>query len=259
MSLDIDHILICKKVIHEIHNRIKTKDLDEHTARICASLITTNLDYGILADRIIISNNHKNTLNTFSEKSKLLYNFKDIHNKQCSLISKKLYEYILDNQNNINKIIDYNRDYNFDYFSFKTLEKSYLFKINNEIVERIQDMLMRVSLGLHIGDLESAFKSYHYMSMKYFIHATPTLFNCGTNRQQLLSCFLLGVDDSIESIYKVMGDSAKISKNSGGIGINFTDIREKGSHIRGTNGKSSGIIPFLKVFNATAQSSESRR
>jgi len=252
-NLDVDHITISKKVIEEIHNNINTKDLDEHSARICASLITQHLDYGILADRIIISNNHKNTLNLFSDKINLLYNFKDINGKHSSLISKDLFNVVINNKDKINNEIDYQLDYNFDYFSFKTLEKSYLFKINDIVVERIQDMIMRVCLSLYLDDLPKAFKSYYYMSRKYFIHATPTLFNCGTNRPQLLSCFLLGCDDSIESIFKVISDSAKISKNAGGLGINVSDIREHASHIRGTNGKSNGIVPFLKVFNSTAR------
>ena len=252
-NLSINATEIAMKVINQIKDNITTSELDEHTANICSSLITSNLDYGILADRIIISNNHKNTLDTFSEKANVLYNHIDSQSKHCPLITKDLLDFINLNMEVINSKIDYNRDYNFDFFGFKTLERNYLFKINGKIIERIQDMLMRVSLSLHIGDLESALQSYEYMSNKYFIHATPTLFNAGTNRPQLLSCFLLGLDDSIDSIFKVISDCAKISKNSGGIGIDFDKIRSKNSYIRGTNGTSNGIIPFLKVYNETAK------
>ena len=169
------------KVISQIKDLITTTELDEHTATICSSLITSNLDYGKLADRIIISNNHKNTLDIFSEKADVLYNYKDYQNKHCPLITKELLDFINLNKDVINNKIDYNRDYNFDFFGFKTLERNYLFKINGKVVERIQDMLMRVSLALHMNDLESGLKSYDYMSNKYFIHATPTLFNAGTN------------------------------------------------------------------------------
>jgi ribonucleoside-diphosphate reductase alpha subunit len=252
-NLTINTTEIAMKVIKEIKNNISTSELDEHTANICSALITYNLDYGILSDRIIISNNHKNTLNIFSEKAHILYNHSDLHSKHCPLITKELLDFIENNKTVINTTIDYTRDYNFDFFSFKTLEKNYLFKINGVIIERIQDMIMRVSLSLHIGDLDSAFESYKYMSNKYFIHATPTLFNAGTSRPQLLSCFLLGLDDSIDSIFKVVSDCAKISKNSGGIGVDFDKIRSSNSYIRGTNGTSNGIIPFLKVFNETAK------
>ncbi len=252
-NLSVDPIEIAAKVINEIKNNIKTTELDEHTAIICSSLITTDLEYGILADRIIISNNHKNTLDNFSDKTELFYNNTDIHNIHCPLITKELYDFIISNKDLINNKINYKRDYDYDYFSFKTLEKSYLFKINDSVVERIQDMFMRVSLSIHLNNLDKAFDCYEYISQKYFIHATPTLFNSGTKSPQLLSCFLLGLDDSIDSLFKVISDCAKISKNSGGIGVDFDKIRSKNSHIRGTNGKSNGIIPFLKVFNETAK------
>ena len=151
----------------------------------------------------------------------------------------------------IDKSIDYNRDYNFDYFGFKTLEKSYLQKINNETIERIQDMLMRVSLGIHKDNIEDVIKTYDNMSNKYFIHASPTLYNAGTNNPQLLSCFLLGIDDSIQGIYKCLSDCASISKWAGGIGLHISNIRGRNSYINGTNGFTSGIIPMLRVFNST--------
>jgi ribonucleoside-diphosphate reductase alpha subunit len=252
-NLSVNATEIAMKVISQIKNLITTTELDEHTASICSSLITTNLDYGKLADRIIISNNHKNTSDIFSKKANILYNYKNHHGIHCPLITKELLDFIELHKDEINKRIDYTRDYNFDYFGFKTLEKNYLFKINGKVIERIQDMLMRVSLALHMDNLDNGLKSYDYMSNKYFIHATPTLFNAGTNRPQLLSCFLLGLDDSIDSIFKVISDCAKISKNSGGIGVDIDKIRSKNSYIRGTNGRSNGIIPFLKVFNETAK------
>ena len=252
-NLSINSTEIAMKVINQIKDNITTSELDEHTANICSSLITSNLDYGILANRIIISNNHKNTLDIFSEKADVLYNHQDLQSKHCPLITEDLLDFINLNKEEIDNKIDYKRDYNFDFFGFKTLERNYLFKINGKIIERIQDMLMRVSLSLHIDDLPSALESYDYMSNKYFTHATPTLFNAGTNRPQLLSCFLLGLDDSIDSIFKVISDCAKISKNSGGIGVDFDKIRSRNSYIRGTNGTSNGIIPFLRVYNETAK------
>jgi len=252
-DLTLNPIEISQKVIQQVKDNIKTSELDEHTANICSSLLTNNLDYGILADRIIISNNHKNTLNNFNDKMELFYQYKDGNNKNCSIISEEFYRFAIANKEIIDKTIDYTKDYNFDFFGFKTLEKSYLFKIDNQIIERIQDMLMRVSLFLYLGEIEKGLECYKCMSNKNFIHATPTLFNAGTNSPQLLSCFLLGLDDSIDSLFKVNSDCAKISKNSGGIGIDFDKIRCTNSYIRGTNGKSNGIIPFLKVYNETAR------
>ena len=252
-DLSVNATEIAMKVISQIKNLITTTELDEYTSVICSSLITSNLDYGKLADRIIISNNHKNTLDSFSEKANVLYNYKNSQNKICPLITKELLDFINLNKDVIDNKIDYKKDYNFDFFGFKTLERNYLFKINGKVIERIQDMLMRVSLALHLNNLENGLKSYEYMSNKYFIHATPTLFNAGTGRPQLLSCFLLGLDDSIDSLFKVVSDCAKISKNSGGIGVDFDKIRSKNSYIRGTNGTSNGIIPFLKVFNETGK------
>ena len=252
-DLTLNTIEISQKVIQQVKDNINTSELDEHTANICSSLLTNNLDYGILADRIIISNNHKNTLENFTDKIELFYQYKDRNNKNCSIISEEFYNFVILNKDLINKTIDYQKDYNFDFFGFKTLEKSYLFKINNKVIERIQDMLMRVSLFLYLGNIEKGLECYKFMSNKNFIHATPTLFNAGTNSPQLLSCFLLAVSDSIDSLFKVNSDCAKISKNSGGIGIDFDKIRCTNSYIRGTNCKSNGIIPFLKVYNETAR------
>ena len=251
-NLNINSTEVAMKVINQIKDGITTTELDEHTSNVCSSLIASNLDYGTLANRIIISNHHKNTLDSFLEKANILYNHKDLQKNHCPLITLELLNCINKNKDLIEKTINYKRDYNFDFFGFKTLERNYLFKINGRTIERIQDMIMRVSLSLHINNIENALKSYDFMSNKYFIHATPTLFNSGTNRPQLLSCFLLGLDDSIDSLFKVNSDCAKISKNSGGIGIDFDKIRSKNSYIRGNNGTSNGIIPFLKVYNQTA-------
>jgi len=242
---NVDIVEITQKVIAHLHNDIETKMIDEISANICSSLVTVHPDYVKLSSRIIISNNHKNTYNNLGIKFEKL-------NKE-NIISKEIYDIYLNNKELIDKSIDYNRDYNFDYFGFKTLEKSYLQKINNETIERIQDMLMRVSLGIHKDNIEDVIKTYDNMSNKYFIHASPTLYNAGTNNPQLLSCFLLGIDDSIQGIYKCLSDCASISKWAGGIGLHISNIRGRNSYINGTNGFTSGIIPMLRVFNSTAR------
>ena len=252
-GLNIDPILVSQKVIARIYNNVKTSEIDELTAQICTSMATENLEYSILASRIIISNNHKNTSPSFSEVIYILYNNTDVHNEKASLISDEVYKVVMKNKKKLNNVINYERDYNFDYFAFKTLEKAYLMKVCGQIVERIQHLFMRVSIGLHLTDLKAAIESYNYMSQKYFIHATPTLFHSGTPRPQLLSCFLLGTEDSISGMYKNISDCAMISKWAGGIGVHISNIRSKNSRIRSTNGKSSGIIPMLKVYNECAK------
>ena len=247
-DLDIDYIAIAQKVISRIYDGVKTSELDELTAQICTSLSTENLQYGVLASRIIISNNHKNTSPSFSEVIHILY-----HNSKTSLISEEVYKVVMKHKKKLNSVIDYSRDYTFDYFSYKTLERAYLMKVDNNIVERIQHLFMRVSIGLHFGDIKSAIESYHYMSQKYFTHATPTLFHAGTPKPQLLSCFLLGTEDSVSGMYKNIGDCAQISKWAGGIGVHISNIRSKNSLIRSTNGKSNGLIPMLRVYNECAK------
>lgn len=250
----VDPIIIAQKVCSRIYDNVHTSELDELAAKICVSLITESLEYNILGTRIIISNNHKNTSPSFSEAMTILYNNIDIHGNHSSLLADDVYQIIMNNKEKLNNVIDYSRDYNFDYFGFKTLEKAYLFKINGKIIERIQHMFMRVSIGIHKDDISSAIESYNYMSQKYFIHATPTLYHSGTPRPQLLSCFIGTMqDDSIDGIYKTLGDCAKISKWAGGIGLAISNIRSKGSKIRGTNGISTGIIPMLRVYNNTAK------
>ena len=245
-SLDnTDSIKITQKVIAHLFDNIKTEKIDEISANICSSLVTEHPEYVMLGSRIIISNNHKNTTNSYGDKLiKLVDN---------GLVSNELLEIYNNNKDVIEETIDYNKDYNFDYFGFKTLEKSYLQKVDGVLVERIQDMLMRVSLGIHKNDIEEVVRTYNNMSDKYFIHASPTLYNAGTNNPQLLSCFLLGIEDSINGIYKCLSDCASISKWAGGIGLHISNIRSSGSNIKGTNGQTSGIVPMLRVFNSTAR------
>ena len=249
----VDPIVIAQQVISRIYDEVKTSDLDELTAEICATMATDNIEYGTLAGRIIISNNHKNTSPSFSETIYILFNNKDKQGRSVPLVSAELYDIVMENKTKLNDVIDYSKDYNFDYFGFKTLEKAYLFKSNGRVIERIQQLLMRVSIGLHGTDLKSAIESYQYMSDKYFIHATPTLFHSGTERPQLLSCYLLGMEDSVSGIYKNIADCGQISKWAGGIGIHISNTRSKDAIIRGTNGKTNGIIPMLRVYNETAR------
>lgn len=255
-SLSVDPVEVAQKVCSRIYDGVKTCELDELAASICSSMIVTHPDYGKLASRISISNHQKNTSPSFSETITILYNNVDHEGTQNPLISYELYETVMKNKDKLNNCIDYNRDYLFDFFGFKTLERSYLFRVNGKVVERPQHMFMRVALGIHGTDVKDAIQTYHYMSKKYFIHATPTLFNAGTRRPQLSSCFLMSVSDSIadeSGIYDALKEFAIISKNAGGMGMNVHDIRSNGSLIRGTNGQSTGIIPMLRVFNNTCR------
>ena len=237
---------IAQKICSHIFDGVKTSELDELTGRLAASMITHHPDYGVLASRIVISNHQKNTFNTFSDKMMLLY-----HNTEC--LSNEFYTNLKKYKNQIDKHIDYDRDFSYDYFAFKTLERAYLLKIKTKIIERPQDMLMRVSLFLHGNTgIDKVLRCYDFLSNKYFIHATPTLFHAGSPKSQLLSCFLIGTQDSIKGIYKTITDCAQISKWAGGIGIHVSNIRAGNSLIRGTNGRSDGIIPMLKVYNSTA-------
>jgi ribonucleotide reductase alpha subunit len=250
----VNAIELAQQIIAQIFNGIPTHKIDELTAEICAAKTTTHPDYGKLASRITISNHHKNTSPSYSEVIQLLWDNKDVLGEHCPLINKRLYDMVMEHKNKINATLDYDKDFNYDYFGFKTLERAYLMRINDKIVERPQHLLMRVALSIHKDDVKEALKSYKLMSEGYFTHATPTLFNMGTQREQASSCFLLTVDeDSIDGIYKTIKDCAKISKCAGGIGVAFHKIRAKGSRIRGTNGISNGIVPMLKVFNETAR------
>lgn len=252
-DLSVDVYDISQKVCARIYNNVATSDLDELAAQICSSMIVNHPDYGELASRIIVSNHHKNTSPSFSETMSVLYHHKDGDGEDCPLISAECFEIVMRHKEKLNSYIDYMRDYEFDYFGFKTLERAYLMKVNGVVVERPQHMFMRVSLGVHGSDIKDALQMYDLMSKKYYIHATPTLFNAGTRRPQLSSCFLLASEDSIEGIYDTLKECANISKYAGGIGMHIHTIRAKGSKIRGTNGNSTGIIPMLRVFNNTAR------
>ena len=251
----IDPIEISKKVITGIYDGIPTQELDNLAAETAASLTTRHPDYALLAARIAVSNLHKLTSKSFSNTMKRLYVYEDPKTgENASLLSKDTYEVIRKNAALLDSSIIYERDFNYDYFGFKTLEKSYLLKLEGRIVERPQHMLMRVAVGVHGDDIESAVETYHLMSEKWFTHATPTLFNAGTPKPQLSSCFLLTMkDDSIGGIYDTLKQCAKISQSAGGIGLSIHNIRATGSYIKGTNGTSNGIIPMLRVFNDTAR------
>ncbi|CAF0999755.1 unnamed protein product [Brachionus calyciflorus] len=247
----IDPTSITKKVINGLYSGVTTVELDNLAAETAATMTTKHPDYQILAARIAISNLHKETKKCFSDVCEELYNATNEKTGRTEpLVSKELLEIVKANSERLNSSIIYDRDFNYNYFGFKTLEKSYLFKINGRIVERPQHMLMRVSVGIHGNDIDRAIETYNLMSEKWFIHATPTLFNAGTNRPQLSSCFLLAMrDDSIEGIFDTLKQCAIISKNAGGIGLHVHNIRSNGSHIFGTNGQSNGLIPMLRVFN----------
>tara|TARA_B110000003_G_C16653072_1_gene535160 strand:- start:221 stop:2632 length:2412 start_codon:yes stop_codon:yes gene_type:complete len=253
-DLNINVYELAQKVCSRIYDGVNTYELDELAAYLSSSMSIDNPDYSVLASRIIISNHQKNTSPSFSETIQILYNNKDIHGEDSPLVSDELYEIVNNNKEKLNNYIDYQRDFLFDYFGFKTLERAYLIKINKKIIERPQHLWMRVSIGIHGNDIKDVLETYDLMSKKYFTHATPTLFNAGTRRQQLSSCFLCSVnDDSISGIYDSLKEMALISKYAGGIGIHIHQVRAKGSHIRGTNGTSNGIIPMLRVFNNTAR------
>jgi ribonucleoside-diphosphate reductase alpha chain len=254
LDLNINVSEIAQKVCTRIYDGVKTCELDELAAYLCSSMSVDNPDYSTLASRIIISNHHKNTSPSFSETIQILYDNKDVHGNHSPLISEELYEIVCKNKEKLNNYIDYQRDFLFDYFGFKTLERAYLIKIDKKIIERPQHLWMRVSIGIHGNDIKEVLQTYDLMSNKYFTHATPTLFNSGTKRPQLSSCFLCSInDDSVSGIYESLKEMALISKYAGGIGIHIHQIRSKGSHIRGTNGISNGIIPMLRVFNNTAR------
>ncbi|KOB89120.1 ribonucleoside-diphosphate reductase [Plasmodium falciparum Dd2] len=250
----VDPARVTQGVINGMYSGIKTCELDELAAQTCAYMATTHPDFSILAARITTDNLHKNTSDDVAEVAEALYTYKDVRGRPASLISKEVYDFILLHKDRLNKEIDYTRDFNYDYFGFKTLERSYLLRINNKIIERPQHLLMRVSIGIHIDDIDKALETYHLMSQKYFTHATPTLFNSGTPRPQMSSCFLLSMKaDSIEGIFETLKQCALISKTAGGIGVAVQDIRGQNSYIRGTNGISNGLVPMLRVFNDTAR------
>ncbi len=253
-NIQIKYSALVMKIIDQLYDGIQTTQLDELTAEQCASQCTIHPDYGTLAGRIIISNNHKNTEQSFYLKMKMLYDFKDVHGNHSPFLNNKYMSIVDKYRTEIESMMDYSRDYLIDYFGFKTLERAYLFRLNNVIVERTQDMWMRVSVTIHGEDMEKVRTTYDLLSQKFFTHATPTLYNAGTVCQQLSSCYLIGMeDDSINGIYNTLKDCANISKYAGGIGLHIHNIRASGTLIRGTNGTSNGIVPMLRVFNNTAR------
>ncbi|WP_149242053.1 ribonucleoside-diphosphate reductase subunit alpha [Dyadobacter sp. 32] len=251
----IQPVEVAKKVVSGIYDGVTTAELDNLAAETAASMTTKHPDYAILAARIAISNLHKNTLKSFSATMKRLYTYVDSKtDENASLIAKDVYEVIRQNASLLDSTIIYDRDYGYDYFGYKTLEKSYLLKVEGKIVERPQHMLMRVAIGIHQEDINAAIETYHLLSEKWFTHATPTLFNAGTPKPQMSSCFLLTMkEDSINGIYDTLKNCALISQSAGGIGLSIHDIRATGSYIKGTNGQSNGIVPMLRVFNDTAR------
>jgi ribonucleoside-diphosphate reductase alpha subunit len=246
---------VAMKVIEGLYDGVTTSELDNLAAEVSASNTITHPDYALLASRIAVSNLHKNTKKSFSETVKELYEYVDPKtDKNASLIAEDVYQVVMENAEMLDSNIIYDRDFRYDFFGFKTLERSYLLKLNGQITERPQHMLMRVSVGIHKNDIESALKTYNLMSEGWFTHATPTLFNAGTPKPQMSSCFLLSMkEDSITGIYDTLQQCAKISQSAGGIGLSIHDIRATGSYIKGTNGTSNGIVPMLRVFNDTAR------
>ena len=251
----VNSIDVAKKVIEGLYDGVTTTELDNLAAETAASLTVKHPDYALLASRIAVSNLHKNTIKSFSATMKLLFECQDSKNgKYVPLLSDEVWQIISDNAELLDSTIIYDRDYGFDYFGFKTLEKSYLLKVDGKVVERPQHMYMRVAIGIHHNDIDNAIKTYHLMSERWFTHATPTLFNAGTPKPQMSSCFLLTMkEDSIDGIYDTLKQTAKISQSAGGIGLSISNIRATGSYIGGTNGTSNGIIPMLRVFNDTAR------
>ncbi|RBA27494.1 ribonucleoside-diphosphate reductase subunit alpha [Flavobacterium tibetense] len=251
----VDAVKVAMRVIEGLYDGVTTSELDNLAAETAASMTIAHPDYAQLAARIAISNLHKNTNKSFSETMSAMYHYVNPRtNQEAPLLSDEVHEVIQANAEFLDSHIIYTRDFNYDYFGFKTLERSYLLRINGKIVERPQHMLMRVSVGIHLNDLEAVIETYELMSKKFFTHATPTLFNAGTPKPQMSSCFLLTMkDDSIDGIYDTLKQTAKISQSAGGIGLAIHNVRATGSYIRGTNGTSNGIVPMLRVFNDTAR------
>jgi ribonucleotide reductase alpha subunit len=253
-NIQINYSALVMKVIDQLYDTIPTAKIDELTAEQCAVMSTQHPDYAVLAGRVVVSNHQKNTESSFFSVVEKLYWHNDTHGNHSPLLSHDLCLCANANQEEIEEMIDYNRDYLIDYFGFKTLERAYLFKVDDVVVERPQHMWMRVAIGIHGENMTAVKETYDLLSQKYFTHATPTLFNAGTPRPQLSSCYLIAMeDDSVDGIYDTLKDCAKISKWAGGIGLHIHNIRAKGTRIRGTNGKSNGIVPMLRVFNNTAK------
>jgi ribonucleoside-diphosphate reductase alpha chain len=251
----VDATQVTLKVIDGIFDGVTTTQLDNLTAEVAATMTVKHPDYAQLASRIAVSNLHKNTKKSFSETMKDLYEYLDPKTgEKASLIAEDVYQIIRKHADVLDSAIIYDRDFSYDYFGFKTLERSYLLRLHGKVVERPQQMLMRVAVGIHKDDLESAIRTYNDLSEGWYTHATPTLFNAGTPKPQMSSCFLLQLkEDSISGIYDTLKQCAQISQSAGGIGLSVHNLRAKGSYIKGTNGTSNGIVPMLRVFNDTAR------
>ena len=251
----VDPVRVAMRVIEGLYDGVTTPELDNLASEIAATMTTSHPDYAQLAARISVSNLHQNTKKSFFETMTDLYTYVNPRTgKDAPLLSDEVYEVIKKNKDILDSNIIYNRDFGYDFFGFKTLERSYLLKLNGIIVERPQHMLMRVSVGIHMDDIEAVLDTYELMSKRYFTHATPTLFNSGTPKPQMSSCFLLAMqDDSIDGIYDTLKQTAKISQSAGGIGLSIHNVRATGSYISGTNGTSNGIVPMLRVYNDTAR------
>lgn len=250
----VDPVPVTQKVIEGFYNGITTSEIDKLAAETCAYMSQKHPDFSVLAARIAVSNLQKNTSSSFVETCRLLFDYHDKQGRPAGLIAKPVWEFIKANASELDAAMDYTRDQDYDYFGFKTLEKSYLLRVHGKIVERPQHMLMRVACGIHEGDLAAAVETYNLMSQRKFTHATPTLFNAGTPMPQMSSCFLLTMKgDSIDGIYDTLKQCALISKCAGGIGVAISNIRAGGAYIRGTNGYSNGLVPMLRNFNETAR------
>jgi ribonucleoside-diphosphate reductase alpha subunit len=250
----VDPVPVTKKVIEGFYNGIPTQEIDVLAAETCAYMSQKHPDFSTLAARLVVSSLHKMTSDSFLETCRLLFEYKDKQNRPASLIANDVWEFIAKHGAELDAAIDYTRDFDYDFFGFKTLEKSYLLRVHNNIVERPQHMLMRVACGIHVGDVAAAIETYDLMSRRQFTHATPTLFNAGTPTPQMSSCFLLTMQsDSIEGIYSTLKQCAMISKSAGGIGLAVSNVRAAGGYVRGTNGYSNGLVPMLRNFNETAR------
>lgn len=254
-SVYVDPVLVAAKVIEGMYDGVTTSELDSLAAEVAAMLTTRHPDYALLAARIAISNLQKNTNKSFSQTIRALFHYEDPKTgKQAPLISEGVYQIVQEHAEELDAAIIYDRDFGYDYFGFKTLERSYLLKMKGRVVERPQQMLMRVAVGIHKKDIQAAIETYNLMSERWFTHATPTLFNAGTPNPQMSSCFLLQIQsDSIDGIFDTLKSCAKISQSAGGIGVSIHNVRATGSYIRGTGGTSNGIIPMLRVYNDTAR------
>ena len=253
-SLTVDAAQLVMQVVNQLYPGIETSEIDSVTAEQCAAMCTRSLDYGELASRIVVSNHHKGTRDSFYQVMRNLHGFVDVNGANVPMVSEAFHNVVAAHGAEIDAMIDYDRDYLIDYFGFKTLERAYMTRINGVIAERPQHVWMRVAIGIHGDDMEKVKETYDLMSQKYFTHATPTLFNAGTPHPQLSSCYLVAMeDDSIDGIFNTVKECAMISKWAGGVGMHVHNVRGTGSHIRGTNGTSNGLVPMLRVFNSTAR------